>query len=951
MQGLFESILDVLESHIAVLDAEGTIIAANRAWRQFAAHNDGVETRCSVGANYLTVCDNAALGGAEEAPSVAQALREVISGQRELFTLEYPCHSPTQQRWFFLRATPLANADAGRAVVIHANITRRKMAEAEQQAKAREVLTIWESMTDAFYALDTDWHFTYVNAQAALLLQKSREELIGKCLWDEFPEIVGSTFEREYRRALEQKVTARFEEFYPPLNGWYEVHVHPSAAGLAVYFRDITERRQMVEALRTSEERSELLNRATNDAVYDWDIATGDLWWNDNLESLFGHRKAEFEPTIDYWESKIHPDDRQRVSNSLSAVMDEDEQSWTQEYRFQRADGSYATVFDRGFIIRDAESKPARMVGSVQDITARKEAEEERDRFFTLSLDMLCIADMNGYFKRVNPAFEATLGHSTDEMISNPYLKWVHPDDLEATLAEMQKLDQGENTLSFINRYRCADGSYKWLSWRSAPFQGLIYAAAHDITLLKRAEAALHKANDELERRVMERTAELSTAIEQLGAVNEALRVENIQHQMTMTTLREVADALQVAKEEADRANDAKSEFLSRMSHELRTPLNAILGFGQLLEMESLNSYGQESVHHILKAGEHLLGLINEVLDIARVDTGSMHLSIEPVALNEVIDECCSLLRPLAAERQIYVSHDTERWQGVYVLADHQRFKQVLINLLSNAIKYNRIKGQVTVTCQRSARYSAEESAGTQAESPVSPMAPTGATTRSTILIKVQDTGIGIAPDQLPKLFTPFERLGAEESEVEGVGLGLALTKRLVEAMNGALHVESEPGKGSLFTIELPETLGVEGVLGEIPEETKDASAVAFETVCTVLCIEDNLSNLRLIERILTGRPDITLMAAMQGSVGLDLAHQHQPDLILLDLNLPDLSGIEVFVRLQQAEATRDIPVIVLSADATPTQKERLLLAGVRAYLTKPLNVREFLQTIDALLG
>ncbi|HEY0073371.1 MAG TPA: PAS domain-containing protein, partial [Abditibacteriaceae bacterium] len=721
MQALFESALNALESHIAVLDADGTIIAANKAWRQFAAHNEGIDAECGIGVNYLTVCDNATLGGAEEAPIVAQALREVISGQRELFTLEYPCHGPTQQRWFFLRATPLANAGAGRAVVIHANITRRKRAEAEQQAKAHEVLTIWESMTDAFYALDTEWHFTYVNAQASLLLQKSREELIGKCLWDEFPEIVGSTFEREYRRALEQKVTASFEEFYSPLNGWYDVHVYPSSAGLAVYFRDITERRQMVEALRTSEERSELLSRATNDAVYDWDIATGVLWWNDNLESLFGHRKAEFEPTIDYWESKIHPDDRQRVSNSLSAVIDEGEQLWTQEYRFQRGDGSYATVYDRGFIIRDAESKPVRMVGSIQDITARKEAEEERDRFFTLSLDMLCIADVNGYFKRVNPAFEATLGHSTEELTSNPYLKWVHPDDLEATLAEMQKLAHGKNTLNFINRYRCADGSYKWLSWRCASFQGLIYAAAHDITSLKRAEAALHKANDELERRVMERTAELSTAIEQLGAVNEALRVENIQHQMTMTTLREVADALQVAKEEADRANQAKSEFLSRMSHELRTPLNAILGFGQLLEMESLNANGQESVHHILKAGEHLLALINEVLDIARVDTGSMHLSLEPVALHEVIGVCCFLLRPLAAERQIYLSHDAERWQGVYVLADHQRFKQVLINLLSNAIKYSPEGGTVTLRLTQ---------------------------TEQNILLEISDEGMGLTGEQ-----------------------------------------------------------------------------------------------------------------------------------------------------------------------------------------------------------
>jgi len=381
---------------------------------------------------------------------------------------------------------------------------------------------------------------------------------------------------------------------------------------------------------------------------------------------------------------------------------------------------------------------------------------------------------------------------------------------------------------------------------------------------------------------------------------------------------------LRRAQTAAETANHSKNEFLSRMSHELRTPLNAVLGFGQLLEMEDLGDGQRESVDQILKGGRHLLTLINEVLDISRIEAGELALSPEPVSAAELIQESVDLIRPLADARGIQVVVDRSGGCDSYLFADRQRAKQILLNLLSNAVKYNRPRGTAAVSCAQP--------------------------NETRMQVRVTDTGRGIPAERLGLLFTPFERLGAEDSEVEGTGIGLALSKRLAEAMGGGIEVISTVGEGSTFVVELPR---VEGPVERYERLDRDDAAPPAPPAATrerVLHIEDNLSNLKLVERVLERRADVEIVAAMQGRLGVELAREHQPVLVLLDLHLPDMGGEQVLQRLREDPLTASIPVAIVSADATAGQVQRLIAAGAVAYLTKPIDVKGLLEVLDRAL-
>ena len=378
---------------------------------------------------------------------------------------------------------------------------------------------------------------------------------------------------------------------------------------------------------------------------------------------------------------------------------------------------------------------------------------------------------------------------------------------------------------------------------------------------------------------------------------------------------------LQEAQLSAERANNAKSEFLSRMSHELRTPLNAVLGFAQVLELNSLTPEQADSVTQIRRGGSYLLELINEILDISQLESGKLALRPEPVLVSGVIDAAIDLVRPLASERAVRLISATDREPERFVFADQQRLKQILLNLLSNGIKYNRNGGSVSVSCF-------EPSPGL-------------------LRIQVTDTGPGIPADKRELLFVPFERLGAERTSVEGTGVGLALSRGLAKAMGGRLEVDSTDGRGSTFWIEFPL---VENPVAQLEQEEAQVVEPQDDRLL-VLHIEDNPANVALVERVLAQRPEMTLAHAALGRYGLESALRDRPVLILLDLNLPDISGAEVLRELRADPRTENIPVIVISADAMPRQVQHLLSAGAAAYLTKPIDIRDLLSQIDAAVG
>jgi signal transduction histidine kinase/CheY-like chemotaxis protein len=464
-------------------------------------------------------------------------------------------------------------------------------------------------------------------------------------------------------------------------------------------------------------------------------------------------------------------------------------------------------------------------------------------------------------------------------VVGSLWLSRAFSDDLTALMTTLQRLSVGDSTVADAGQER-----------RDEFGAVLRVVQAFRQALLRRdqAEQQLTHLNEELEARVGQRTEQLIAS-----------------------------------KEEAERANQAKSEFLSRMSHELRTPLNAILGFGQLIQLQTTDARQAGHVREILNAGRHLLELIDEILDLARVESGHLSVSPEPVALLPLLDDCLALLRPQAAERGVRLL-DASRHCNVHVRADRTRLRQVLLNLLSNAVKYNRAQGTVSIVC-----------VGEPAA----------------VRIRVCDTGAGLTPDQQARLFVPFERLDAEERNIQGTGIGLALSRRLVELMGGTIGVESVPGEGSAFWVRLPTAEARPSEAAVLPSGETPAGALAGRIRHDVLCIEDNPANLRLIESIFERRDDIRLLGAIAPGLGLELARTHRPALILLDINLPDMDGYAVMQCLRESEATRHIPVVAISANAMPKDIERGKAAGFRDYLTKPLNVVRLMQVVDAAIA
>ncbi|MEN0036208.1 MAG: PAS domain-containing protein [Cellvibrio sp.] len=650
-----------------------------------------------------------------------------------------------------------------------------------------------------------------------------------------------------------------------------------------------------LELLRATVGRFQRIFNGSGYGFWEWDLQTQHIEWSGGFWERLGYGPEDAESISD--SSKVltfmHPDDREFAIEATRQHL-RSGKPLDVSYRIRTKHGDYIWTQVRADSLRDEHGHAMIMSGVNFDITeikkveaALRESEARQVRIIQASSDGIWewYADRGG-FHFSHRCWELLGYDDLDDVLTEGedrlkiWRKHIYPQDLSKFDSALVEHMAGRSPFDVEYRLISTQGDIRWIRGRGrAVFnekgQPIMMSGSNmDITEVKRAEE-----------RVIQ------------------------------------------SKELAEKANRAKSEFLSSMSHELRTPLNAILGYTQLFEYDgNLKSQQVENVREIRKAGEHLLQLINDVLDLAKIESGNMTVSLEPVLVSRLITECFTLVQPQADAKGIRLSSSLAEFSNTYVIADHVRFKQALLNLLSNAVKYNHVGGEVEVKL----------------------VAQPGQLLR----ISVRDTGRGIPLQRQGEVFQPFNRLSAENTSIEGSGVGLVITKQLVEMMHGRLDFTSTEGIGTTFWIDFP--MATEWNTDSIARHTSNKdytpAVLNVQRNCKVLYVEDNPTNIRLLQQIFARYPQLDLEIAEEAFLGIYKARSLRPDLIILDINLPGMDGYDVLGVLKNDPDTREIPVVGLSANAMPYDVERGRKAGFFDYLTKPVDIHRLIDVFNKLL-
>ena len=741
-----------------------------------------------------------------------------------------------------------------------------------------------QTAQDAIVTTDAAGRIVYLNDGAQKLFGYEASEILGK----PFMTLVTE----RHREAVTQG--AKRGEIEALRKDGIEVPAEISLAdwkiGETTFFtrilRDISERKRAEAALRESAARMRAIIENSGEGIVTIDDKGLIEMFNPAAERMFGYAASEVTGKN---VSLLNPPDERRQHEEYVDNSDLHAPRIINQARALTGSRKDGTTFPLELNVSPMNVGGKQMfVGIMHDISERHEFQEQlkqSEKRFQQSQAFANIGTWDTelatghqhWSEQVAPMLGLEAG--IQESTYDTFIAAVHPDDRAMVEDSARACVEGKREFAIEHRVVWPDGTVRWM--------------------YQQGDAV--RADD-------------GTPLRMMGVAQD------------ITARKEAAEELRVAKEQAYIANKAKSEFLSSMSHELRTPMNAILGFGQMLEYnakEPLTKAQKSCVDHILQGGRHLLNLINQVLDLAKIEAGKIEVSLEDVFPASVLDECLSLVQTMAEERGIKITAPKPGSEKAMIRADHTRSKQILLNLLSNAIKYNRDGGTVNVTFT--------ESAG------------------GMLRTSVADTGHGVPEDKRDKLFQPFSRLGAEASGIEGTGIGLAVTKQLAEFMGGRIGVQSVPEKGSTFWFELPLSRGKAG--GGAAAGGGPAAAIPHWTTkatATLLYVEDNPANLELMELIVSRIDGLSLISAATAEIGLELARTRLPDVIVLDINLPGMNGIEALKELRKGPETADIPIFALSAAATRKDIENGIEAGFRRYMTKPMQVEE---VVDAIKG
>jgi PAS domain S-box-containing protein len=744
------------------------------------------------------------------------------------------------------------------------DITKRKEAELalrEMEATQRAIL---EAIPDLIFRLDSQGICLSFVWGGEVVPYSSPDTYVGRSLQELLPAELAERRLFFIRQALSTQTRQRYDQSIE-IEGetrHEEVRIVPlNPQEVVVIVRDVTDRVRSQQAVQESEQKFRALFENAAVAILIRHAETGEiLEANSQAISAYGFSSLEELRAFDASEQSPYRQALWGGEFSLQSYLEQARQQGSArfEWQWQRQDGRvvWEDVFVQPLVLRGIPC----WVFTAVDITARKSAEAELEQFFSVALDLLCIADAQGYFRRLNRAWETTLGYSLQELQSRPFLEWVHPDDLPATQAAMQQLIEEKRLDHFVNRYRTQDGSYRFIEWRASLAGSLFYAAGRDITLAKLAE-----------------------------------------------------EQMKAAKEAAEAASRAKSEFLATISHEIRTPINAILGMANLLLDTSLDPQQQDWVQTIRYGGEVLLNLINDILDFSKIESQKLELEEIPFSLPQLVEELLDLMAAQAQSKDLELVAWVDPNLPPTLIGDPNRLRQILANLLSNAIKFTP-QGEVVVTVEAGERDPEKQ----------------------WVSVQVQDTGIGIPPEKLDRLFKPFSQVDSSISrQFGGTGLGLAISQRLCQLMGGAIGVESQPGQGSTFRFRIPLKRPDQELL---PTAAPDPCLAGKQ----VLLVEDNASQRQLLSRLLSAWGMEVTCCALAAEA--QAAVRTRPfDLALLDATLPGQDGLTLAANLRKAQPHL-LPIVLTGRNFISTADPLLTLA-------KPVKASQLRKLLLELVG